>query len=85
MGLNFLSKSDSSKSAFKWLIQNQNADGSWYSKYIGNKPTEKNKPTHFGPYISVAALHFYKIFADKKYLKNVIAKIFRKYFIKASL
>ena len=44
MGLNFLPKSDSSKSAFKWLIKNQNADGSWYSKYIGNRPTEINKP-----------------------------------------
>ena len=71
MGLNFLSKSDSSKSAFKWLIKNQNADGSWYSKYIGNKPIEINKPTHFSPYISVAALHYHKIYCDIEFLKTL--------------
>ena len=30
---------------------------------------EKNKSTHFGAYISVAALHFYKIFEDKEFLE----------------
>ena len=71
LGLNFSKELNSSKLAFKWLIDNQNSDGSWFSKYEDEKPIEKNKPTHFGPYISVAALHFYKIFADKKYLKKL--------------
>ena len=71
LGLNFSKELNSSKSAFTWLINNQNSDGSWFSKYEDEKPIEKNKPTHFGPYISVAALHFYKIFADKKYLKKL--------------
>ena len=71
LGLNFSKELNSSKLAFKWLIDNQNSDGSWFSKYEDERPIEKNKPTHFGPYISVAALHFYKIFADKKYLKKL--------------
>ena len=71
LGLNFSKELNSSKLAFKWLINNQNSDGSWFSKYEDEKPIEKNKPTHFGPYIAVAALHFYKIFADKKYLKEL--------------
>ena len=65
MGLNFLEDKESSDSAFKWLKNNQNKDGSWYAKYSNNDPIELNKPTHFGPYISVAALHYYKIFSDK--------------------
>ncbi len=68
MGLNFSNKKNASISAFKWLINNQNPDGSWYSKYNNDNPLEKNKTTHFGPYISVAALHFYKIFRDKELL-----------------
>ena len=65
MGLNFLKDKESSDLAFKWLKNNQNKDGSWYAKYSNNEPIELNKPTHFGPYISVAALHYYKIFSDK--------------------
>ena len=69
MGLNFANEYESSKLAFNWLIKNQNEDGSWFSKYMDDNPIEKNKPTHFAPYISVAALHFYKIFSDKEYLE----------------
>ena len=69
MGLNFANEYESSKLAFDWLFKNQNQDGSWFSKYMDDIPIEKNKPTHFAPYISVAALHFYKIFSDKKYLE----------------
>ena len=69
MGLNFANQKESSKLAFEWLIKNQNNDGSWFSKYNDSHPLEKNKSTHFGPYISVAALHFYKIFEDKEFLE----------------
>ena len=69
MGLNFANEKESSKLAFEWLIKNQNTDGSWFSKYNDSYPLEKNKSTHFGPYISVAALHFYKIFEDKEFLE----------------
>ena len=69
MGLNFANEKESSKLAFEWLIKNQNTDGSWFSKYNDSHPLEKNKSTHFGPYISVAALHFYKIFEDKEFLE----------------
>lgn len=68
MALNFIHDKDSSELGFEWLINNQNADGSWFSKYEDIYPLEKNKPTHFGPYIAVAALHFYKIYSDKTYL-----------------
>ena len=41
-GLNFSKELNSSKLAFKWLIDNQNSDGSWFSKYEDEKPIEKN-------------------------------------------
>ena len=71
MGLNFADEIEASKLAFRWLITNQNHDGSWYSKYQDGIPTEKNKPTHFAPYIAVAALHFYKIFLNKEFLETL--------------
>lgn len=71
MGLNFSKELEASKRAFLWLLKNQNLDGSWFAKYKNEIPVEKNKPTHFGPYISVAALHFYKIFHDKKFLEKL--------------
>ena len=71
MGLNFANKMGSAKLAFQWLIENQNIDGSWYAKYDDLKPLERNKPTHFAPYIAVAALHFYKISLDKEFLKKL--------------
>ena len=52
------------------VINNQNNDGSWFSKYNDLKPLEKNKPTHFGPYISVAALGT-QIFNDIKFLQEL--------------
>ena len=57
MGLNFLHDKKSAELGLNWLKNNQNDDGSWYAKYYDEKPIEFNKPTHFGPYISVAALH----------------------------
>tara|TARA_B100001109_G_scaffold43776_1_gene34969 strand:+ start:448 stop:1518 length:1071 start_codon:yes stop_codon:yes gene_type:complete len=71
MGLSFANKLDSAKLAFQWLIENQNIDGSWYAKYDDLKPIERNKPTHFAPYIAVAALHIYKISHDKEFLKKL--------------
>ena len=71
MGLSFSNEYVASKLAFSWLIKNQNSDGSWFAKYKNEVPVEKNKPTHFGPYISVAALHFYKIFLDKDFLEEL--------------
>ena len=71
MGLNFVKENEASKRAFNWLVKNQNEDGSWFAKYKENIPVEKNKPTHFGPYISVAALHYYKIFNDKNFLETL--------------
>ena len=69
MGLNFAKEKKASKLAFSWLVNNQNSDGSWNSKYKDLVVVEKNRPTHFGPYISVAALHYYKIFNDREFLE----------------
>ena len=71
MGLNIYKDIEASKSAFNWLIDHQNSDGSWYAKYHDKNSVEKNKPTHFSPYIAVAALHFFKIFDDKNFLQSI--------------
>ena len=57
--------------AIKWLKENQNDDGSWHAKYNDITPIEYHKPTHFAPYIAVAALHYYKIFKDKEKIKEL--------------
>ena len=42
MGLNIYKDIEASKSAFNWLIENQNSDGSWYAKYHDKNAIEKN-------------------------------------------
>ena len=54
-----------------WLKNNQNNHGSSYAKYYDEKPIAFNKPTHFGPYISVAALHYFKTFSDHETLEEL--------------
>ena len=40
-----------------------------------DKNAIENKPTHFSPYIAVAALHFFKIFNDINFLKSIWSSI----------
>jgi len=75
MGLNIYKDIEASKSAFNWLIHHQNSDGSWYAKYYKTDAIEKNKPTHFSPYIAVAALHFFRIFKDINFLQSIWSSI----------
>ncbi len=75
MGLNIYKDIEASKSAFNWLTHHQNSDGSWYAKYYKTDAIEKNKPTHFSPYIAVAALHFFRIFKDINFLQSVWSSI----------
>ena len=75
MGLNIYKDIEASKSAFNWLTHHQNSDGSWYAKYYKRDAIEKNKPTHFSPYIAVAALHFFRIFNDINFLQSIWSSI----------
>ncbi len=75
MGLNIYKDIEASKSAFNWLTHHQNSDGSWYAKYYKTDAIEKNKPTHFSPYIAVAALHFFRIFKDINFLQSIWSSI----------
>ena len=75
MGLNIYKDIEASKSAFNWLTHHQNSDGSWYAKYYKTDAIEKNKPTHFSPYIAVAALHFFRIFNDINFLQSIWSSI----------
>ena len=75
MGLNIYKDIEASKSAFNWLTHHQNSDGSWYAKYYKTDAIEKNKPTHFSPYIAVAALHFFRIFDDINFLQSIWSSI----------
>ena len=75
MGLNIYKDIEASKSAFNWLTHHQNSDGSWYAKYYKRDAIEKNKPTHFSPYIAVAALHFFRIFKDINFLQSIWSSI----------
>ena len=75
MGLNIYKDIEASKSGFNWLTHHQNSDGSWYAKYYKTDAIEKNKPTHFSPYIAVAALHFFRIFKDINFLQSIWSSI----------
>ena len=70
--LNFIFKQEEAKKSFRWLKENQNEDGSWFSNYSSSgEPIETNKPTHFSSYISVGLLHYYKTFSDLDFLEEM--------------
>lgn len=71
MGLNIGKEFEASYKAFKWLKNNQNPDGSWYSSYIDGKPEDKTCETHMAAYISVGLFHTWLMTRQTDFLESM--------------
>ena len=71
MGLDVLGFEDNSKKAYKWLVDSQESDGSWFSEYKKEKITKFRKETNFSAYIATGAWHHYINFENKKFLQDL--------------
>ncbi|MFO7752042.1 MAG: phenyltransferase domain-containing protein [Desulfobacteraceae bacterium] len=61
MGLCIGGFSHQAELAFKWLKQNQNPDGSWYSSYISGSPLDRTRETNMASYIAAGLFHYWLV------------------------
>tara|TARA_B110000008_G_scaffold275488_1_gene313024 strand:+ start:217 stop:1224 length:1008 start_codon:yes stop_codon:yes gene_type:complete len=72
MGLSIAGRKEEAKAAFLWLKHNQLPDGSWYSEFKNSLPITKRRETNFSAYIATGLWHYYLIFQDKIFLKQML-------------
>ena len=65
------------RKAFQWMVQNQNADGSWFASYRNGLPDDETRDTNLSAYIAVGVFHHYLITGDRQFLKDMWKTVYR--------
>ncbi|GAA0701352.1 prenyltransferase [Kitasatospora atroaurantiaca] len=71
MALDTAGEHAAAEAAYRWLVERQNADGSWYSAYTDGEVTNASKETNFCAYIAVGAWHHHLSTGDDAFLEWV--------------
>ena len=71
MGLIIGGKEAEARSAFLWLKENQEEDGSWYAQYNNGTPESQRKESNFSAYIATGLWHYYLITENKCFLEEM--------------
>ncbi len=71
MGLNIGGYRSEGIKAFQWLARNQENEGYWYASYINGIPEDRTQDTNMTSYIAVGLLHYYLIYKDIFFLKQM--------------
>ena len=75
MGLIIGGKEAEARSAFLWLKENQEEDGSWYAQYNNGTPESQRKESNFTTYIATGLWHNYLVSKDKNLLKEMFSTL----------
>jgi hypothetical protein len=75
MGLIIGGKEAEARSAFLWLKENQEEDGSWYAQYNNGIPESQRKESNFTAYIATGLWHNYLVSKDKNLLKEMFSTL----------
>jgi hypothetical protein len=75
MGLIIGGKETQARSAFIWLKENQEEDGSWYAQYDNGIPASQRKESNFTAYVATGLWHNYLISKDKSLLKEMFSTL----------
>ena len=75
MGLIIGGKEAEARSAFLWLKENQEEDGSWYAQYNNGTPESQRKESNFTAYIATGLWHNYLVSKDKNLLKEMFSTL----------
>ena len=75
MGLIVGGKEIEARSAFIWLKENQEDDGSWFAEYRNGKPSSQRKESNFSAYIATGLWHNYLITRDKGLLEEMFSTL----------
>ena len=72
MALTIAGEPFAAKNAYRWLLQNQNKDGSWFAHYFlddKEDPEHYKIETNFVAYIATGLWHYYLVTSDLSFLK----------------
>ncbi len=69
MALDTAGEHAAAEAAYRWLIDHQNPDGSWYSAYTDGEVTDRNRESNFCAYIAVGAWHHHLATGDDAFLE----------------
>ena len=75
MGLIIGGKEAEARSAFFWLKENQEEDGSWFAEYKNGIPESQRKESNFTAYIATGLWHNYLVSKDKNLLKEMFSTL----------
>ncbi|MCI0385921.1 prenyltransferase [Streptomyces sp. CNQ085] len=67
MALDAAGEHERAETAYRWLAEHQNTDGSWYAAYADGdaaRPTDLGKETNFCAYVAVGVWHHYLATGD---------------------
>ncbi len=77
MGLSVGGYDREARRAFRWLADNQLADGSWYTAYRQGAVEDKTRDANLSSYIGVGLLHHFLITGDLDFLKEMWPTVFK--------
>ena len=76
MGLTIGGNFSAAERAYRWLLDEQLADGSWWANYLSNEAVDKNhRETNFIAYIATGLWHYFLITGDHKFLREAFGGI----------
>jgi len=71
IALDMCGMTDLAASAYRWLAQLQNPDGSWWYTYRDNQPEERTRDSNHSAYVASGVWYHYRVTGDKTFLKEM--------------
>ncbi|WP_371481885.1 prenyltransferase [Kitasatospora sp. NBC_00315] len=69
MALDTAGEHAAAEAAYRWLVANQNTDGSWYAGYTEGEVSNASKETNFCAYLAVGVWHHHLSTGDDAFLE----------------
>ena len=71
IALDAVGRHDEAIRAYRWLIDIQNSDGSWYSRYLDGQPQDLTKDANYCSYIATGVWYHYLFTNDATFLREI--------------
>lgn len=78
MGLTIGGEFQATQAAYRWLAQEQLADGSWWANYAEKETVDRDhRETNFIAYIATGVWHYFLVTGDKAFLQEIFPAVAR--------